>query len=312
MSVLVTVYYKGSSERKDELSETLIRIRRRASELPGGRKLMVAEERIGKVAERIEEMDARAADDAMQSKFHQDMRALVRSCSVAISGSVSVEYREPDDTTPGSLVWLFRRGYDGTNVVSRFMEAAGLHRSDSQTFGAVSARHDFALKDLDAAGCNRIRLATEEAARALWEEYGGKKADNQVRGCIHADERQIPSEGVNQYGVIRAAVRAVAGAHRAGVGRGWAPRCARGLHLGSGEWLTPDAELVLWIRETMKWISREGREDRDELEAQIGARVGSKPSRDADLFDQTVRAIIGASLGRFDGEALAPMKEEKT
>ena len=76
--------------------------------------------------------------------------------------------------------------------------------------------------------------------------------------------------------------------------------------------MTPDAELVLWIRETMKWISREGREDRDELEAQIGARVGSKPSRDADLFDQTVRAIIGASLGRFDGEALAPMKEEKT
>lgn len=81
--------------------------------------------------------------------------------------------------------------------------------------------------------------------------------------------------------------------------------------MGSGEWLTPDAELVLWIRETMKWINREGRTARDELEAQIGARVGNEPPRDADLFDQTARAIVGISHGRLDGDTLAPMNKEE-
>lgn len=81
--------------------------------------------------------------------------------------------------------------------------------------------------------------------------------------------------------------------------------------MGSGEWLTPDAELVLWIRETMKWISREGSTARDELEAQIGARVGNEPSRDTGLFDQTARAIVGVAHGQFDGEALSPMKKNK-
>lgn len=311
MGVSVTVYYKGGPERRDELSQTLARIRRRIDALTEGRKLTVAEERAGKVVDRIKEMDASATSDAMQSKFHQDMRALVASCSDAIPGSVSVEYREPDATTPGSLVWLFRGDRNGTDTVGRAMEAAGLHRTDSRTLGAVAARYDFAMGDLDAAGCNRIRLATEEAARALWEEYGGKKAEHQIGGSVHADERQVPSKGINPYGVIRAAARAVAGVRRAGEGRGWTSRRAGGLRLGSGEWLTPDAELVIWMRETMKWINREGQTDRDELEAQIGARVGNEPSGDTALFDQTARAITEASLGRFDGESLTPMKEEE-
>lgn len=310
MGVSVTVYYKGGPERRGELSETLARIRRRAAALPDGRKLTVAEERAKKVSERIGEMDAEEADDTMRSKFHQDMRALAKSCSDAISGSVSVEYREPDGTTPGSLVWLFRDGSDGTDIVARLMGSAGLSAADSRVMGAVASRHDFALEDLSAAGCNRIRLAAEATARALREEYGGKKADNQIGGGVHADERQVPL-GANRYGAVRAAARAVAGVRRAAEGRGRPHRRPGGLRVGSGEWLTPAAELVLWIRETMKWINREGRTDRDELEAQIGARVGNEPSRDADLFDQAARAIAGMSHGQFDGETLAPMKKEE-
>lgn len=310
MGVSVTVYYRGGPERRDELSATLARIRRRADALPPGRKLTVAEERVQKVEERIGDMDAKEADDTMRSKFHQDMRALVKSCSDAISGSVSVEYREPDGTTPGSLVWLFRGDPAGTDIVARLMGSAGLSAADSRVMGAVVSRHDFAPEDLDAVGCNRIRLAAEETARALWEEYGGKKADNQIGGGVHADERQVPL-GVNRYGVVRAAARAVAGIRRAAEGRGRPPRRAGGLCVGSGEWLTPPAEIVLWIRETMKWINREGRTDRDELEAQIGARVGNEPPRDADLFDQTALAIAGMSHGQLDGETLAPMNRKK-
>lgn len=313
MGVSVTIYYKGGPERKGELSETLDRIRRRADALPSGRKLTAAEERAKKVEDRIGELDAEEADSVMRSKFHQDMRAMARSCSDAISRSVSVEYREPDETTPGSLVWLFRGDRAAPDTVTRIMESAGLRETGSHVMGAVASRHDFALDDLDAAGCNRIRLAAEETARALWEEYRGKKTGDQVGGGIHADERQVPLGEARQYGAVRAAARAVAGAGvgRAGEGRGCAPWRAGGLHVGSGEWLTPGAELVLWIRETMKWINREGSTARDELEAQIGARVGNDPSRDAGLFDQTARAIVGAAHARFDGEALAPMKKKE-
>ncbi len=302
MGVSVTVYYKGGPERRGELSETLARIRRRAEALPDGRKLTVSEERAEKVAERIDEMDANEADDSMRSKFHQDMRALAKSCSDAISGSVSVEYREPDETTPGSLVWLFRADPVGTDTVARLMGPAGLSAADSSVIGAVVSRHDFAMGDLDAAGCNRIRLAAEETARALREEYCGKKADNEIGGGVHADERQVPPNGVNQYGVARAATLASAGVRGAGDGRGSPPRRAGGLHVGFGEWLTPEAETVLWIRETMKWINREGRTDRDELEAQIGARVGNDPASDAALFDQTARAIEGVSSAQTKKE----------
>lgn len=311
MAVSVIVYYKGGLDRRDELSETLARVRRRADALPAGRKLTVAEERIGKVEERIEEMDTGEADAAMRSKFHQDMRAMVKSCSVAISGSVTVEYREPDETTSGSLVWLFRGNTAGAGIAARIMGDAGLKETDSHIMGAIVSRHDFALNDLNAAGCNRIRLAVEKAARALREEYRGEKASDKVGGCVHADERQVSFGGTSQYGAVRAAAIAIVRVRRAGEGRRLALGRAGGLHMGSGEWLTPGAEIALWIRETTKWINREGRVARDELEAQIGARVGNEPSRDAGLFDQTARAIAGAAHGRFDGEALEPKKKEE-
>jgi len=312
VAVSVTVYYKGGPERKLELSNTLSRIHRRAAALSPGRKLTAVKERIKKVQERIGDMDTKEADDAMRAKFHQDMRALTRSCSAAMHAAVSVEYREPDATTPGSLVWLFRGEKPAISLVSSFMESAGMQAVDSYVMGAVASRHDFVMEDLDAIGCNRIRLATEDAARALREEYDGEKASDQIGGCVHADEQQVlVADGVNHYGVIHAAARAVAGFRSAREGRGCASRCAVGLCVGSGEWLTSDAETTLWIRETMKWINREGSTDRDELEAEIGARVGNEPSKDAALFDQAVRAIVGAARGRFDGESLAPMKIKK-
>jgi len=179
-----------------------------------------------------------------------------------------------------------------------------------ERIGKVEERIKDDLDNLTASGCNRIRLATENAARALLEEYRGEKASDQIGGCFHSDERQIPFEGARQYGAVRAAFLAVAGVRRAGEGRGLAPRSAGGLRVGSGEWLTPSAESALWTRETMKWINREGRTDRGELEAQIGARVGNEPSRDAALFGHASNAIVGASCGKFDGEAVEPMKEE--
>jgi hypothetical protein len=70
------------------------------------------------------------------------------------------------------------------------------------------------------------------------------------------------------------------------------------------EWLTPEAVLILWIREAMKWIIREGPAGREEIEAEIGARAASDPSRDAELFDGTVSAGVGAGMAAFDGEML--------
>lgn len=74
------------------------------------------------------------------------------------------------------------------------------------------------------------------------------------------------------------------------------------------EWLTFEAELILWIREAMKWINREGPTGREEIEAEIGARAASDPSRDAELFDSTVSAVVGAGMAAFDGETLSPLR----
>ena len=78
-----------------------------------------------------------------------------------------------------------------------------------------------------------------------------------------------------------------------------------------GQWLSPEAELILWIRETMKWINREGPSGRSEIESEIGARVANDPSRDAILFDQAVSAVVSAGSASFDGTTVSPAGAEK-
>lgn len=76
----------------------------------------------------------------------------------------------------------------------------------------------------------------------------------------------------------------------------------------SGEgWLTPESELVLWTREAVKWIKREGSTGRDELEAQVGARVANDPSRDAELFAGMVSVVSSAGVVAFDGNTVSPL-----
>jgi hypothetical protein len=329
MPVSVLVYYRDADGRADELGRSLSRVRRRAEMLarggePPGPKLEACERRAEKLEELIGDADAEEIDSKMRAKFHKDMADLCRSCSAAIAPA-GVSYDEPADA-PGAVAW---RPTSTRETVAGMMAGAGLREAPA----ADAARFEFDARQLDASGCNRIRQAVEAAARRLWEEAKhGQEAEDAVAGCVHADERKTNErEAVSRvfraaathYGAFRAAHGIFAGAVRAaggtsaGCGRGWAARRAGGLHVGrDAEWMTPEAELVLWIREAMKWINREGPTGRNEIEAEIGARVANDPSRDAELFDSTVSAVVGAGTAAFDGETLSPVagvgnKEER-
>ena len=305
MPVAVLVYYRDADGRADELGRALSRVRRRAGMLPPGPKLDACERRAEKLEELIGEADAEEIDSKMRAKFHKDMADLCKSCSVAVA-PVAVSYDEPADA-PGAVAW---RPASARETVAGLMARAGLREVPT----AEAARYEFDAGQLDASGCNRIRQAVEAAARRLWEVGDGQKAKGIVAGGVHADEREtgetvfraVPASP--HYGALRAALWISTGAARgtlAGGGRGWAARRARGLHVArDAEWLTPEAELILWIREAMKWINREGPAGRDEIEAEIGARAANDPSRDAELFDSTVSAVVGAGMAAFDGEML--------
>jgi hypothetical protein len=327
MPVSVLVYYRDADGRADELGRSLSRVRRRAGMLArgdeSGPKLEACERRAEKLEELIGGADAEEIDSKMRAKFHKDMADLCRSCSAAIAPA-GVSYDEPSDA-PGAVAW---RPASTRETVAGMMAEAGLREAPA----AEAARFEFDARQLDASGCNRIRQAVEAAARRLWEEAGhGQEAEDAVAGRVHADEREtnvresVPGvvPVATHYGAFRAARWILAGVVRAargttaGGGRGWAARRAGGLHVGrDAEWMTPEAELVLWIREAMKWINREGPTGRDEIEAEIGARVANDPSRDAELFDSTVSAVVGAGTAAFDGETLSPVagvgnKEER-
>jgi hypothetical protein len=326
MPVSVLVYYRDADGRADELGRALSRVRRRAGMLarggePPGLKLEACERRAEKLEELIGEADAEEIDSKMRAKFHKDMADLCKSCSAAVA-PVEVSYDEPADA-PGAVAW---RPASTRESVAGLMAGAGLR----ETPAAGAARYEFDAGQLDASGCNRIRQAVEAAARRLWEAGDGQEAKDVVAGRVHADERKADERGAvpripvaAHYGAFRAACRIFAGVARAargafaGGGRGWAARRAGGLHVGrDAEWLTPEAELILWIREAMKWINREGPAGREEIEAEIGARVANDPSRDAELFGSTVSAAAGAGTAVFDGETLFPVaggeiKEER-
>jgi hypothetical protein len=311
MPVSVLVYYRDADGRADELGRALSRVRRRAGMLPPGPKLEACGRRAEKLEELIGGADAEEIDSRMRAKFHKDMADLCRSCSAAIAPA-GVSYDEPAGA-PGAVSW---RPASVRGAVSGLMARAGLREAPA----AGAARWEFDAGQLDASGCNRIRLAVEAAARRLWGAGDGQEAEDAVAGRVHADEREADGRGAvfqaapaAHYGAFRAALGVLAGVARAarwapaGGGRGRAARRARGLHVArDAEWLTPEAELILWIRETMKWINREGPAGRGEIEAEIGARAANDPSRDAELFDSAASAVAGAGMATFDGDALSP------
>ena len=71
------------------------------------------------------------------------------------------------------------------------------------------------------------------------------------------------------------------------------------------QWLDPDMESSLWVRETIKWLQREGATDKGDIEAEVGARVANDPDRDSELFNATVRALRDSGVARFDGRELS-------
>ena len=308
MPVSVLVYYRDADGRADELGRALARVRRRAGMLPPGRKLEACGRRADKLEELIGEADMEEIDSKMRAKFNKDMADLCRSCS-AVVAPAGVSYDEPADA-PGAVVW---RSVSAREAVADLMLGAGMREVPT----AEAVRYEFDAGQLDASGCNRIRQAVEAAARRLLEVENGQETKGVFAGGVHADERKaiFRVQATAHYGAFRAARRVLARAARArgalaGGGRGWAARRAGGLHVASdAEWLTPEAELILWIREAMKWINREGPSGREEIEAEVGARAANDPSRDAELFDSTVPAVAGAGMAAFDGETLSPVRE---
>jgi len=308
MPVSVLVYYRDADGRADELGRSLSRVRRRAGMLPPGPKLEACGRRAEKLEELIAQADAAEIDSRMRAKFHKDMADLCVSCSAAVAPA-GVSYEEPTADAPGAVAW---RPASAGRAAAGLMAGAGLREV------AGAARWEFDAGQLDASGCNRIRLAVEAAARRLWEAGDGQEAGGAVAGGVHADEQEAGGAalrrggaraGAAHYGAFRAALRILAGARgaAAGGGRGRAARRAGGLRVARGaEWLTPEAEFILWIREAMKWINREGQAGRAEIEAEVGARAANDPSRDAGLFDSMVSAAVGAGAAEFDGETLSP------
>lgn len=312
MPVSVTIYYRGGEDGRGELAATLGRIRRRIGMLTAGRRLEVAEQREKKVAERIEKHDADKADRVMLDEFNRDMRDLSRTCYDAVAAPASFHFRED----PASVVWVFRGRTPIRNDIDRLMSDAG-YVGEPESLGSLEVvRYPCGGSDPrrpDA--CNRIRSAVEAAARFLWEVYGGKETVDPAGE--HAAERKIGSVAKvgRCYGAVRiaGAILARTGAEagsggtgdaRAGGGRGQSSGIAGGLCLAAERWLGPEAEMILWIRETIKWLKREGATERDEIEAQIGARVGNDPKRDMILFKQTVAAITASGVAYYDGSIL--------
>lgn len=299
MPVFVTVYYRDTGDREADLKETLARLGRRISMLEPGAKLDAAKDRVEKVELRIRELGESEVDEKMRAKFRKDMADLAESCRAAV-GPASFRY---DDDDEDAIIWDFS-GAPEKDKISELMQSVGMHETQS---GEDSTRFEFS-GELTAELCNRIRLAVEAAARILWEAHG-QETENRDERSVYADEPEIPRrawEGVRQ-GAAEVAARILAcevvGAR---AGRGWLPRRAGGLHLGSdGRWLEPEAELILWIRELMKWINREGRSSRDEIEEQIGAMVANDPTRDRVLFEQAIGAVVGAEAAAFDGTTVS-------
>jgi len=302
MPVSVTVYYRDVGDRESDLEETLVRLNRRISMLEPGLKLDAAKERAEKVESRIRELsDEEEPDEKMRAKFRKDMTDLAETCRAAVSPS---SFRLDGD----ALVWEFG-GTPEADAISDLMQSAGMRATESD---GDSARFEFDADALDAESCNRIRLATEEAARILWEASGGQKANDRVGRGVHADEPEVPGAGRSGRASGIAARILARGAVGARAGRGRIPWRAGGLRLGSdGRWLEPEAELILWIRELMKWVNREGTSGRDEVEAQVGARVANDPARDSVLFEQAVAAAVGAGSAAFDGTAVSPTRKEE-
>ena len=303
MPVSVTVYYRDAGDRESDLEETLARLNRRISMLEPGAKLEAAKERAEKVESRIRELsNEEEPDENMRAKFRKDMADLAETCRPAISPS---SFRLDGD----ALIWELN-GATGAGEIADLMQSAGMRVAEP---ARDPLRFEFDADALDAEACNRIRLATEEAARILWEASGGQKANNRVGRGVHADEPEVPGAAGRLGRASGVAARILArGAVDARTGRGRIPWRAGGLRLGSdGRWLEPEAELILWIRELMKWVNREGASGRDEIEAQVGARVANDPARDSALFEQAVAAAVGAGSAAFDGTAVSPTRKEE-
>ena len=302
MPVSVTVYYRDAGDRESDLEETLARLNRRISMLEPGAKLDAARERAEKVESRIRDLSGEEKpDEKMRAKFRKDMADLAETCRPAISPS---SFRLDGD----ALVWEFGGAPEGGGIAD-LMQSAGMRAAESD---GDSVRFEFDPDALDAESCNRIRLAVEEAARILWEAGDGQKANNRVGRGVHADEPEVLGAAGRPGRASGIAARLARGAVGARAGRGRIPWRAGGLRLGSdGRWLTPEAELILWIRELMKWVNREGTSGRDEIEAQVGARVANDPARDSALFEQAVAAAVGAGSAAFDGVAVSPTRKEE-
>ena len=302
MPVLVTVYYRDGKDRRSEMEAQAARLGRRIDLLNRGRKLEAALERAGHLDEHLDDMDVEEAAEKMRKKFYQDMGGLSKSCRAALAGAASLLFRSPGSDGRGRIVWKFRSPVrEVEQVIDALMRRAGLGRSG----GKIWAGYEYNEDDLAESGaCNAIRLATEAAARIISEVYNATQTIDAQHS--HADHGEVLREAEGEadpYLAARTAAIVLAGVRRQGRGRTGGE--GGGLRMAVAQWLGPDMESSLWVRETIKWLQREGAAGRDDIEAEVGARVANDPDRDSELFNATVKALRDSGVARFDGRMLS-------
>lgn len=302
MPVLVTVYYRDGKERHGEMEAQAARLDRRIDLLGRGRKLEAALERAENLEEHLDDMDVEEATEKMRNKFYQDMGGLAKSCRAALAGVASLLFRSPGNDGRGRIVWRFRNpAMEAERVIDTLMRRAGLRRVG----GKIWVQYEYSENDLAGSGaCNAIRLATEAAARIISEVYNATQASDTQ--CSHTDHGEVLREAEGEadpYLAVRTAALVLAGVRRQRRGR--TGGAGGGLHMAVAQWLDPDVESSLWVRETIKWLQREGVTDKGDIEAEVGARVANNPDRDSELFNATIKALRDSGVARFDGRKLS-------
>lgn len=302
MPVLVTVYYRDGKDRRGEMEIQAARLDRRIGLLDQGSKLEAAQERAEHLGEHLDDIDVEEATEKMRSKFYQDMSGLAKSCRAALTGAASLLFRRPGDDGRGRIMWKFRSPTrEAERVIGVLMRNAGLRQVGGKTW----AQYEYHENNLAGSGaCNSIRLATEAAARIISEIYNATQTiDAQYSHANHGETLREAQREADPYHATKAAALILAGVRRKGRGR--ARMGDGGLHMAVAQWLGPDMELDLWVRETIKWLQREGATDRGTIEAEVGARAANDPERDSELFNATVKALRDSGVARFDDRELS-------
>lgn len=302
MPVLVTVYYRDGKDRRGEMETQAARLDRRIGLLDQGGKLEAALERAEHLGEHLDEMDVEEATEKMRTKFYQDMGGLAKSCRAALAGAASLLFRSPGSDGCGRIIWKFRSpALEAKQVIDALMRRAGLRQVSDKLW----VQYEYNENDLAGSGaCNAIRLATEAAARIISEIYNATQTiDAQCSHTNHGEALREAQGEADPYHAARTAALILAGVRRKGRGR--AGMGDGGLRMAVAQWLGPDMESDLWVRETIKWLQREGATDKGDIEAEIGARVANDPDRDSELFNATVRALRDSGVARFDGRKLS-------